>query len=229
MPHQVSDPSSSRLAPSAWPIQPPDAVFFGTFNPITLAHTHLMEMAHAQWGFERLWVIPALASPFKHTDPDMAPYTDRLAMAELACKEFPWTIVSPMESWVNRPNQPSYSSTMIQALQNRYTDLPSPLPFIIGIDALMHLPNWHQPETLILRCEFLIASRPNFPAMPEVLEPLKAQWPTLRWQAIPTDLMDIASSQVREDVKQAKKPLPQLLDELHPDVWAYIQSHQLYP
>ena len=211
-----------------WPPQAPDAVFFGTFNPITQAHTQLLEAAHIDGGYQSIWVIPAFGSPFKHQDPEMTDYTDRLTMTQLACQRYPWAIVSPVESWLTPPGQPCYSSAIVNAIVEHYANIPTPLPFIIGIDAIMNLPSWHKAEQLVEHCEFLVAPRPGNPNIEEGLAAVKATFPSIRYKRLSLPPMPTSSSSIRATIHDHPGRLKGEALDLHTDVWQYIQAHGLY-
>ena len=227
LPESIAEAAEQPYSPP-WPPQAPDAVFFGTFNPITQGHTHLLEAAHMANGFKSIWVIPAFGSPFKHTHPAMAAYTDRLTMAQLACQRYPWAIVSPVESWITEHGQPCYSSGVISALVEHYTDLPSPLPFIMGMDALSALPQWEHPDMLVKHCEFWVAPRPDQSDTQHELRLAAEALPGIRLQALTMEPTPTSSSRIRSAIQSTQHDLSWEALDLHPAVWGYIQENHLY-
>ncbi len=227
LPESIARKVTQPSMPS-WPPLAPDAVFFGTFNPITQAHTQLLEAAHIDGGYQAIWVVPAFGSPFKHKAPDMTDYTDRLTMTQLACQRYPWAIVSPIESWLTHPGQPCYSSAVVAAIIEHYRDLPWPLPFIIGIDAVVELPRWQHADGLVEHCEFLVAPRPGNPNIEEGLATVKTTFPSIRYKRLSLPPMPTSSSSIRATIQWSHGGLKGETLDLHTDVWHYIESNGLY-
>src|SRR5207253_3685019 len=94
---------------------------------------------------------------------------DRLAMLDLACREFPALTIDPREI---RRGGKSYTVLTLEEL--RRADAHRPLLWIIGADALIGLPQWHRWRELFDLAHLVVAERPGIlldHALPAALAP----------------------------------------------------------
>jgi nicotinate-nucleotide adenylyltransferase len=123
---------------------------------------------------------------------------------------------------VQQHDTPSYTAATLATLRQMLGD-ETDLWFIVGGDALIDLPRWHQPQQVLALARLAVLARPG--ATPD-LDALEAQLPGLRQRAtlIEGPRLDIASSDLRRRLA-AGQPVRYQLPER---VLAYIQEQGLY-
>jgi nicotinate-nucleotide adenylyltransferase len=87
----------------------------------------------------------------------LAPVEDRLAMLRLALDPEPAAEICDIEL---EPGGPSYTADTLDALQARYPE--ARLHFILGMDSLLELDSWRNPEAILARHAVVAVDRPGF-------------------------------------------------------------------
>lgn len=131
-------------------------LYGGAFNPIHRCHLLVAETARARLGLDSVIFIPTGDPPHKPPT-DFFPAPHRLEMVRLAIEPFPYFQVSDVET--RRPEK-SYSIDTVNEIK-RSAPPGTGLVFIIGLDALLELPSWKSPESLLAACDFAVVSRPG--------------------------------------------------------------------
>jgi nicotinate-nucleotide adenylyltransferase len=182
------------------------ALFGGTFDPIHNAHIEIARAAAGRFDLEKILFVPAANPPHK-PEGAIAPYEDRVRMAELACAVDSRFEVSRIEEGSTR----SYSILTIEKLQARGI---GPLSFLIGGDAFAEIHSWHRWQDLVASVEFIVVTRPG------------AGWETPPG-AIVHELtglrLPISSSGIREQLMRGAPGVP-----VPEPVLDYIRKHGLY-
>lgn len=191
-------------------------VLGGTFDPIHYGHLAAAEEARAKLNLREVVFVVAGLPPHK-LDEEIAPAEDRYAMVELAVASNPHFSVSRID--IDRPG-PSYTVDTIALLRQEWTE---EIYFIMGIDSLMEIDTWHQPQRLIQLCRLVAVERPGF--VPD-LERLEAAVPgiTARTEIIDMPEVDISSTDLQRRVREE---LP-IKYQVPPGVEQYIYQHRLY-
>jgi nicotinate-nucleotide adenylyltransferase len=190
----------------------------GTFDPIHIGHLILAEESWYQLGLEKVLLVPAADPPHKR-DRLLSPVDHRVAMIQLAIADNPHLELSRVD--VDRPG-PHYTVDMVHLLYDQYgpgTDLY----FLMGLDSLADLPNWHQPQKLMELCNLVALTRPDSGLDWDSLE---QSLPGIRWRVIllPMPELDISSTMIQQRVRQGRPIRYQVL----PPVEDYIGAHGLY-
>ena len=128
----------------------------GTFNPIHNAHLAIARQAREMLALDRVVMIPSGDPPHKPSN-GLASAKDRYEMVRLALASDPHLAISDVE--VRRSGK-SYSIDTVRLLQQEYGN-ETRLHFLIGLDAFLEFPTWHEPETLLTLCSFVVLSRPG--------------------------------------------------------------------
>ncbi len=194
-------------------------IFGGTFDPPHLGHLILAAEAQAQLQLDRvLWLLTA-RPPHKEGQP-ITPLAHRLAMLERALADNPAFHISDAE--IRRPG-PHYAADTLALLRREHPQ--AQLIYLIGEDSLHDLPGWHRPDLVLARCDQLGVMRRPSEARAD-LDALEARLPGLsaKVRFVDAPLLQIASSQIRARIRHGGH----FRYYLHPDVYAYIQSHHLY-
>jgi len=191
-------------------------VLGGTFDPIHYGHLAAAEEARAKLNLREVVFVVAGLPPHK-LDEEIAPAEDRYAMVELAIASNPHFSVSRID--IDRPG-PSYTVDTIALLRQEWTE---EIYFIMGVDSLMEIDTWHQPQRLIQLCRLVAVERPGF--VPD-LERLEAAVPgiTARTEIIDMPEVDISSTDLQRRVREG---LP-IKYQVPPEVEEYIYQHRLY-
>jgi len=141
----------------------------GTFDPIHFGHLRLAEEMAEAVGLARVLFIPAGQPP--HRGEPRTAATHRLEMVRRAIAGNPRFELDARE--VASP-QPSYTVDTLTALRAEL-GFEQPLWLLLGADAFLGLPSWHDWRRLFVLAHIAVAARPGAPltqsaAMPESLK-----------------------------------------------------------
>lgn len=121
-------------------------IFGGTFDPVHKAHIACAADARRQLGLDRLFLVPT--RPWQKSA--RAGDEDRVAMLELACRDYTDTLEIDRRE-IERAGQ-SYSIDTLYSFRKEYPQ--AALFFILGSDQWKNLPTWilweHFPELVNL-------------------------------------------------------------------------------
>jgi nicotinate-nucleotide adenylyltransferase len=135
----------------------PIGIFGGTFDPIHFGHLRTaFELLQALRLCEMRF-MPAGNPP--HRDTTVASAEQRLAMVTAATKDQPGFVVDDREI---RREGLSYSVDTMRTLRTDFPDRP--LCLIVGMDAFLGLPKWHQWRELLELAHLVVAHRPGWRA-----------------------------------------------------------------
>jgi len=131
-------------------------IYGGTFDPIHHGHLILAREARERFGFEKVILVPAAASPFK--SPPAASGQVRLAMMRAAIEDEPGFELDDCE--LRRP-PPSYTIDTIEEIRTRVGD--AQIHYLIGEDNVPTLPKWHRFDELTQAVQFIVLDRTGAP------------------------------------------------------------------
>src|SRR5512140_3092794 len=134
------------------------ALFGGTFDPIHCGHLSAARAARDVLSLDRVYFVPAGAPPHRRRE-RITPYEHRYAMVTLACAGERAFVPSLAEAPSGDGVHYSIQTVRRFARQLKTGD---ELFFIIGADAFIELPTWHQWRALLRAANFIIVSRPGF-------------------------------------------------------------------
>jgi nicotinate-nucleotide adenylyltransferase len=135
----------------------PIGIFGGTFDPIHFGHMRTaFEMLQAL-RLTEVRFIPAGSPPLK--DSPLADAKLRLAMVHAAIEDQPGFVVDDREV---RREGPSYTVLTLAELRREYPDRS--LCLIVGMDAFLSLPKWHQWREILQLAHVVVAHRPGWRA-----------------------------------------------------------------
>lgn len=147
-------------------------VLGGTFNPVHAGHLLLAESFRERLALDRVLFVPVGEPPHKPAR-GLVDALHRYAMVSLAVAGHPAFAVSDVE--VRRAG-PCYSVDTLAILAREWPG--ARLYFLLGSDAFLDLPTWHQPErlgtwaTLAVGARAGVAFDPDGPAARAVLDRL---------------------------------------------------------
>lgn len=206
------------------------AILGGTFDPVHLGHIQASINIQKVFNFDHYFFLPC-ATPV-HKKATVATSQQRIAMLELAIKDQSDFALDLREI---RRDTPSY---MVDTLKSFRTDYPEDsITLIVGYDAFLSLPTWHQWNKLIELANLLVINRKPFAknTVPTALQRMLVQHRTTAINELlhhKTGIIymfdagnfDISSTCVREELKHvqaAAKGLPERVNE-------YIKKWKLY-
>ena len=174
-------------------------VFGGSFDPPHAGHVLFVAYALAVAPIDRVLVVPTFRHPFGKP---MAPFEDRVAMAELAFAAMRDVSVSRIEEELGGE---SYTIRTIEALRTQTPD--ASLRLLIGADVLASTPRWREFDRIASMAPPFVVGRSGAGPLEDAPE-----------------LPAISSSTVR-----ARYAAGEPVDRLVPrSVDAYVRAHRLY-
>jgi nicotinate-nucleotide adenylyltransferase len=135
----------------------PIGIFGGTFDPIHFGHLRTAFELLQALRLSEMRFMPAGNPP--HRDTTVASAEQRLAMVTAATKDQPGFVVDDREI---RREGLSYSVDTMRTLRADFPDRS--LCLIVGMDAFLGLPKWHQWRELLELAHLVVAHRPGWRA-----------------------------------------------------------------
>lgn len=124
----------------------------GTFDPIHIAHLHAGETALHGAALDRVLFMPA-GDPWQKEDRALTPAARRLEMTRLAIEGVDRFEVDDRET---RRDGPTYTIDTLRSFPPE-----EELFLILGADAALGLPTWHEWEAVVERAGILVVPRPG--------------------------------------------------------------------
>ncbi|RJU10710.1 nicotinic acid mononucleotide adenylyltransferase [Xanthomonas campestris] len=186
---QIPDPESRSNTDSRLPI--PDSrpklhlYYGGTFDPIHLGHLAIACAARDALGAQ-VHLVPAADPP--HRPAPGATAAQRTRMLELALADLPGLLLDTRE--VRRAAQGGAPSYTVDTLHEVRAQLGpgTPVAWLLGADAFVGLPGWHEWTELFGLAHLVIAARPGT-ALDLADAPVLAQAVQGRWATDARDLL----------------------------------------
>jgi nicotinate-nucleotide adenylyltransferase len=180
-------------------------------------------------------LVPAGDPP--HREAPHASARDRVAMLELALREFPGLVVDTRE--IARGGK-SYT---VDTLAELRAEMPGrPLALLVGVDAFHGLPKWHRWTDLFALAHIVVIPRPGIALDDHLPEALASEWRTrrtgdpglLRAHAAgsiyvqPVTAQAVSSTAIRAALARGDGKSVEIAGLLPAAVLAYIESKGLY-
>jgi nicotinate-nucleotide adenylyltransferase len=128
----------------------------GTFDPIHFGHLRLAQELGAALGLSQVRFIPAGLPP--HREAPQASGEHRQAMVDLAIADNPLFKLDARELGKTTP---CYTVETLSALRAELGG-EQPLCLLMGADAFLGLPKWHQWRELFNLAHIVVAHRPGY-------------------------------------------------------------------
>ena len=135
----------------------PIGIFGGTFDPIHFGHLRTAFELLQALRLSEMRFMPAGNPP--HRENTVASAEERLAMVQAAVDDQPGFVVDDREI---RREGLSYSVDTMRTLREDFPDRS--LCLIVGMDAFLGLPKWHQWRELLSLAHLVVAHRPGWRA-----------------------------------------------------------------
>jgi nicotinate-nucleotide adenylyltransferase len=132
-------------------------VFGGSFDPVHRGHLHVALLAREAAGLDRVLFVPAARPPHKERS-SLTEARHRVAMLRAALLAEPDSECSEVELG---PHAPRFTADTLDTLQELHP--AAELHFILGMDSLLDLPAWKDPERILGRHKVIAVDRPGLP------------------------------------------------------------------
>ncbi len=206
------------------------AILGGTFDPVHNGHIQTSLAIQSNFNFDTYYFLPCKIPSIK--PPTCANTQQRIEMLQLAIKNHPDFKLDLREI---KRDSPSY---MVETLASfREEKKHAAITLIMGYDAFLSLPQWHQWERIIELANLLVINRTQFSdySIPEAIKKLLIEHKTEN----KTELLDkpagaiylfdagnyeISSTHIRKELKKNKS----VETKLPKEVYEYIKRQALY-
>ncbi len=197
------------------------AIMGGTFDPIHMGHLRMTHAVQQQLEFDRIVFLPSYIPPHKKTRSDFASWEDRLAMVQLAIRDYDAFVVSSLEY---ERGGLSYTYDTVISLQELWPD--AEIYLIIGEDSLTQLYTWHRAEDLLRLAHFVVAERPGYEGEAGVARLAGAYGAWVETKIIHAKVPEtaISSTEIRKRLREGK-PIRGMVPR---SVEEYLYRHGLY-
>jgi nicotinate-nucleotide adenylyltransferase len=211
----------------------PIVLLGGMFDPVHYGHLRFADGIRRALGVSNVRLVPAATPP--HRAATRAGAADRVAMLDLAVREFPGLVVDTRE--IARGGR-SYTFDTLQEL--RRAAATTPLVLLVGADAFTGFPTWHRWRELFDLAHMVVVPRPGADLEAGLPADLATELAARRTDDVrdlrarpagsiylqPMPPQPISSTQIRNAVAAREV---ETIDGLLPaPVLAYIGSHRLY-
>jgi nicotinate-nucleotide adenylyltransferase len=132
-------------------------IFGGTFDPVHYGHLRTAYELRQKLGFEEVRFVPCGNPP--HRSGPITPSAIRLRMLEAAIAAEPQFLIDARE--LERPG-PSYTVDTLASLRTEFPQ--TALCLLLGMDAFLDLPTWHEWPKLLELAHIVVAHRPGWQA-----------------------------------------------------------------
>lgn len=205
------------------------AILGGTFDPVHIGHVQIAKQLLRRLPCDEIRFVPCKQPVLKASS--SATVEQRLTMLKLALQDHPELVIDERE--LHRDG-PSYMIDTLRSLRDEFPD--TPLALILGMDAFLELPRWHQWQSLLELSHLTVINRKDA-QLPdsEPLASLIKQHQLNNLTQLPKSLaghisfvelplIDISSTQLRKQLSNGQD-CSQYLD---PSIVKYIKSEHLY-
>lgn len=127
----------------------------GTFDPPHFGHLLLALEACRHYDLESVLLVPARYPPHK-PGRQITPFKHRFRMTELAVADSPELSAADLEPF----DEPSWTVNLIEKL----TGTGMNICFIMGMDSLMELHTWKDPQRISRMAKMVAGTRPGYKA-----------------------------------------------------------------
>ncbi|MFZ5432581.1 MAG: nicotinate-nucleotide adenylyltransferase [Calditrichota bacterium] len=189
-------------------------LFGGTFDPIHYGHLRAIDAARIELVLDRVLILPNPLPPHKLNTP-LTPYVHRREMVRLALHEFPGLELADYEE---QAIGPAYTTDTVKRVIASLPNIDYELWLIVGMDSLIELPHWKDPEALFRDVRVAVLPRPGFDQ-----EEVQSNYLS-RVRILKTPLLDISAREIRHQLKGGVS----VDNWLPPEVRNYILKHKLY-
>ena len=162
-------------------------VFGGAFDPIHNAHIDVAREALDAARLDKVLFVVAARPPHKRGETVASP-EERFAMVEAALGGEAQMEACDLEM---KREGPSYMCDTLEQIDSMYPG--ADLFLIIGLDSLLDLPGWRNPEKITSRARLLVVPRPtDGRAVPDSLQDA--------YEFLPFEETEVSSTEIRRRI-----------------------------
>lgn len=174
-------------------------LYFGSFNPVHVAHLIIANHILNETDIERVWFVVSPQNPFKEESNLLNEY-HRLELVRLATEDDLRIKASDIEFGLPKP---SYTSATLTYLEEKYPE--HEFCIIMGSDSFRNLNKWKNAETIIKNYEIYVYLRSGF----DVENNINA-----RLTVLDAPLLQLSATQIRKYIKEGKSVRYMLPDKV---------------
>lgn len=195
------------------------AIFGGTFDPIHNGHIHIAYEALYKLNLDEIIFMPSGNPPHK-LENEITDAAVRYDMVTKAVEKEPKFVVSDYEI-----NSSDLSYTYKTLCHFNEIEKNTEWYFLTGLDCLMDIEHWNNPEGIFKLCKFIVFNRPGFN-----MDSVRIQRENVekKYSAhiifLDAPLLDISSTGIRENIKMGRN-VSYLISET---VYDIIRKYNLY-
>jgi nicotinate-nucleotide adenylyltransferase len=164
-------------------------LYFGSFNPIHVAHLIISNHILNETTIERIWFIVSPQNPFKNENTLLNEY-HRLHLVRLAIDDDPRMRVSDIEFGLPRP---SYTINTLTYLTEKYPE--HEFSIIMGSDSFRNISKWKNAEVILANYNIYVYRRPGFEFSPEI---------NSRVILVEAPLLQLSATHIRKMISEGK-------------------------
>lgn len=189
-------------------------VFGGSFNPITIAHTNILNNAIKLINASIGIIVPV---GNYYTKDDLIDYNHRKKMIELSIKS---SIDIIINDYNNKNIQPKTLDTL-NYIQSLYPN--DCIYYLMGKDNLLDIKNWYKPKELLSKYKFIIVDRNTNNLIEDILKDniFKDYLDNILILNYNNNDYNISSTLIRNNIEDNKEYINKL-------VYEYILNNNLY-
>lgn len=174
-------------------------LYFGSFNPVHVAHLIIANHVLNETDIDKLWFIVSPQNPFKQENSLLNEY-HRLHLVRLATEDDNRIKASDIEFGLPKP---SYTSSTLAYLTEKHPEYQ--FCIIMGSDSFQNLHQWKNAEVIIRNYEIYVYKRPGF----EIKNTINA-----RLYILDAPLLQLSATQIRKNIKEGKSVRYMLPDKV---------------
>lgn len=189
-------------------------VFGGSFDPVHVEHTNILNAAVRELCADKVIVVPTKNPP--HKSASKTPFSDRAEMARIAFSKVAANVI--VDDIENRNDGVNYSSDNLPVLEKKY----GKFVYVIGGDSLLALESWHEPEFIVRNFEIAVFDREGYRSAKDKAAELNEKWNgKIR-------ILEYVGKEVDSHTIRDRLMLKADVSGLDENVERYIKSRNLY-
>lgn len=164
-------------------------LYFGSFNPVHVAHLIIANHVLNETDIERVWFIVSPQNPFKNESSLLNEY-HRLHLVRVATENDNRIKASEIEFGLPRP---SYTVDTLAYLAEKFPE--HEFSIIMGSDSYQNLPKWKNAELIIANYDVYVYERPGH-EIKNILSP--------RLHILKAPLLELTATHIRKTIAEGK-------------------------
>lgn len=164
-------------------------LYFGSFNPIHVAHLIIANHILNETAIQKIWFVVSPQNPLKPSSGLLNEY-HRLHLVKLALGDDTRMKASDIEFALPKP---SYTITTLAYLREKYPE--HQFCIIMGSDSFQNLHKWKNHELILRDYEIYIYRRPGFETFNSGNETITV---------VNAPLLELSATQIRKYIKEGK-------------------------